>query len=129
MRKIFILCGLIVVGAIIWAAIAWRTEQHYGLPFSGAPKGDLTAVVNNPADFVGQKLQLDGVVKDQCRATGCYFFFSSGDKRLRVELGDVAPTLPRRTDCLATVEGQVVAMGTEYEFIGTGVEFKKPDHQ
>lgn len=123
MRTIFIICGLILLGAIVWTGVNLRSPRHYGGEFSGAPQVSLDDVLAKPNDFLGKVIRLEGVVKDQCAATGCYFYFLSGEKRLKIELGDVVSTLPRKNGSRATVEGQLAALGDGYEFIGTGVEF------
>jgi hypothetical protein len=69
-------------------------------------------------------VRVQGVVNEQCPVTGCWFYLKDGDKKLKIEMGDTTPTLPKRVGKNAVVEGALVKSGDTYEFVGTAVEFK-----
>jgi len=127
MRNILILCSLILValaGVVVWKL---RAPAHYGQPFHGAPRVELSELVTHPEKFKEQSVQVSGTVFRQCPVTGCWFYFRAPDGReLRVELGDVVTGLPTKLNSGATVEGKLLAQGGGYVFIGNGVEFGKP---
>ena len=55
---------------------------------------------------------------------GCYFFFHSGEKVLRVDLEEITMVAPRRNGRMARVEGQIVPRGDGYQFVASAVEFE-----
>ncbi len=123
MKKILILCTLIVVVA---AVVAWRaaaTPARFG-SFTGAPKSEVASVIADPKAFLGRTVELEGVVSEQCRSMGCYFFFRSGKNILRVDLQEIAMKAPMREGRKARVEGQTVPYDGGYQFFATAVEFE-----
>ena len=123
MRAIVILCVVILVAGIAWFALSLRTPSHYGGTFTGAPKVELEALINRPTEFIGKQFTIEGKVEDQCPITGCFFYFRVGTQQLKVELKDIAQSLPRKAGASATVEGQLVRFGDSYQFLGSAVEF------
>ena len=65
-------------------------------------------VINEKGDPIeGATVAIQGTVRQQCTAMGCYFFFLSGKTMLRVELQEIAMTAPRKNGHLSRVEGQI----------------------
>lgn len=123
MKKILILCMLIVVAA---AAAAWRAAAkpaRFG-SFTGAPKAEVASVISDPKAYLSRTVQIEGFVSEQCKTMGCYFFFKSGDRTLRVDLQEIAMTAPMREGRNARVEGQTVPYDGGYEFFASAVEFE-----
>jgi len=123
MKKILILCGLTLV---IAAAFVWRTSAkpaRFGT-FTGAPKAEVASVIADPKSYLGRTVEIEGVVSEQCRAMGCYFFFKSGKETLRVDLQEIAMTAPMREGRMARVEGQTVPYNGAYQFFASAVEFE-----
>jgi hypothetical protein len=126
MRKIFLLCALVLVTGT--AYIAWRYVQpeHYGRPFSGAPQVALQDLARPDSPAFSQDVRIEGKIVRQCPATGCWFYLDDGKgNRHKVELGKVVPSLPQKLGHRATVEGRMVLMGDEPVFAGNGVEFQR----
>jgi len=67
---------------------------------------------------------IEGTVRKQCTTMGCYFFFLSGQKMLRVDLEEITMTAPRRNGNTARVEGQIVPYGDGFQFVASAVEFQ-----
>ena len=122
MKTILILCAsiLVVGGVLLWHAL--RLPSEYG-QFTGAPKAEVADLVSQPQEFLHKTFTVEGVVRDQCTTMGCYFFFRSGKKMLRVDLQEIAMNAPRRNGRIARVEGQVVPYGDGYQFVASAVEF------
>ena len=123
MRNILILCGSILIAG---GFFAWRGLQKptvYG-EFVGAPAVAVADLVERPKDFMGRTVSAEWKISQQCESMGCFFFFQSGTKTLRVELKDIAMTAPRREGHLARVEGQIVPFADGYQLYATGLEFK-----
>lgn len=123
MRTILIICGLILVAGAAWLIMSLQTPKHYGAAFSAAPKVHVADLLERPAEFVGRPLTIEGKVEDQCPTSGCFFYFSAGTKKLKIELGDLAQKIPKRIGARVTVEGQLVPYGESYQFLGTAAEF------
>lgn len=123
MKAILILCAvtLAVTSAFVWRAVAKPTR--FGA-FTGAPRAEIAAVIDRPAEFLGRTVAIEGDVTAQCKASGCFFSFRSGTQSLRVDLRDVAATAPNREGRHARVEGQLQAYSGAYQFFATAVEFQ-----
>jgi hypothetical protein len=122
MKKIFLLCALtlLAIGAIAWRAAA--KPSRFGT-FVGAPKADVAKLIAQPKTFTGKMLTVEGTITQQCKAMGCFFFFRSGEKTLRVDLQEVAMTAPMHEGRRARVEGQLMAYGDGFQFYASAVEF------
>ena len=124
MRNILILCGLILLLGIFWVFGTFNQKSHYGERFSSASKVDLIDLLQDPKSHLGKKILITSQVEDQCPVSGCFFYFTEGSKRLKVELSDIAQSLPQKMGHKATVEGQLVESGDGYQLLGTAVEFE-----
>lgn len=124
MKTILILCGLILAGAATWFMLARPRGDHHGNAFRGLAQVELAPMVDKPSDFLKKEVRIQGIVARQCPSSGCWFILREpGGKELKVEMGDTTPRLPARIGKSATVEGQLIQYGKEFEFIGTAVEF------
>ncbi len=123
MRTILVLCALsLVVGAVvIWYLVSLPND--YGA-FIGAPKAEVADLIDRPKEFLHTTLAIEGTVRQQCTTMGCYFFFLSGTKMLRVDLEQITMVAPRRNGHRARVEGQIVPYGDGYQFVASAVEFE-----
>lgn len=119
--------GLCIVSALIVAGLIWnvtRMPSEYG-EFSGAVESvKVIDLIDRPADFQHKNLAIRGEVREQCTTMGCYFFFLEGNKKLRVDLQDIAMNAPRKNGHTARVEGQIVPYGDGYQFVASAVEFE-----
>ena len=123
MRTILVLCALsLVIGAVlIWHLVS--LPNQYGA-FTGVPKADVADLIERPNDFLHKTVAIEGTVRKQCTTMGCYFFFLSGEKVLRVDLEQITMVAPRRNGHTARVEGQIVPYGDGYQFVASAVEFE-----
>jgi hypothetical protein len=123
MRTIFALCGVTLLAG---GFLLWRTMQLgtlYGT-FTGAPKAAVADLIERPTDFLGKLVAVEGTVSEQCQTMGCYFFFRSGKRTLRVDLEEIAMNAPMREGGNARVEGQLVPYRDGYQLFASAVEFK-----
>src|SRR5688572_10816457 len=106
MKTIVVLCVLtLVIGIVlVWQAV--RLPSHYGT-FIGAPKAEVADLIDRPTDFLHKTVSIEGEVREQCTTMGCFFFFKSGKRMLRVDLQEIAMNAPRRNGHPAGVEGQI----------------------
>ena len=125
MKIILSVCGLIILAAIAWLSFYLTRPDHFGEPFTNVPTVEVSALFEHPTDLIGKRLQINGLVKNQCQATGCYFYFLNGDKKIKIELADIASKFPKRQGYNAKVEGYLSPYGEEYQFIGSAVEFNQ----
>ena len=123
MKTILVLCSVsLVVGAVlIWYMVSLPNE--YGA-FTGMPKAEVADLIERPKDFLHKTVAIEGTVRKQCTTMGCYFFFHSGEKVLRVDLEEITMVAPRRNGRMARVEGQIVPRGDGYQFVASAVEFE-----
>lgn len=124
MKTILALCGLILLAGGFWLYRATKTPMIYG-DFVNAPKAQVSDLVDHPEKNMGKTLALEGIIQDQCKSMGCFFFFKEGGKTLRIELEQIAMNAPKRRDGKpARVEGQIVKYGDGYQLLASAVEFK-----
>jgi hypothetical protein len=123
MRTILILCALILAGAGVFTWRALRTPTRFGT-FNGAPTVEVAALVDSPKSFLGKAVAVNGIVREQCKAMGCFFSLVAGSKTLRVELQDIAMTAPMREGHPARIEGHIFPYGDAYQLVANAVEFK-----
>src|SRR6266700_4096821 len=123
MRTILALCTVtvLVAGALIWQTV--RMPSRYGA-FTAAPKTEFANLIERPADYLQKTVTIEGTVRQQCTTMGCYFFFLSGKKMLRVDLQEIAMKAPRRNGRPARVEGQIVPYEGGHQFLASAVEFE-----
>ena len=125
MKGILILCGTVLIAAIVFVGVYLAKPDRYGGEFQGAGLVDAKELVTSPEKYLGKPVRVEGIVRKQCQSTGCYFFFQAGDDLLRIELGDVVSSLPKREGFLARVEGELGKYGDGYQLYGRAVEFRK----
>ena len=124
MRYIFALCLLVLVAIGFWGYSSTNYVQHFGDAFTEAPQVQVKSVLTKPEDYLGKRVTLAGEVADQCPSSGCFFYFYSGKEKLRIELGELGASLPQREGSTAKVEGELVAHGDSFQFIGSAVAFE-----
>lgn len=126
MKKIFVLCGAILVAGAGYIGWAYLQPEHFGRAFLGAPAATIRQLTLAGAASGGGNVRVEGEIVRQCPVSGCWFYLDDGaGNQVKVELGKVVPTLPQRIGKRATVEGRMVLMGEEPVFAGEGVEFKR----
>src|SRR5579884_3822838 len=122
MKTIFAFCGVILLASAFLAWRALRMPAECGT-FTGAQRVQVAELVENPQHYTGRLISVEAPVREQCKTMGCYFFLPSGQKKLRVELQDIAMNAPMHEGKPARVEGQIVPYGDGYQLLASGVEF------
>ena len=123
MRVILAIClsTLIAGGLLIWNALRWPNQ--YGT-FTGATQTETAMLIDKPTDFIGKTVTVAGTVREQCNTMGCFFYFYAGNKKLRVDLKDIAMKAPRREGHSARVEGRLEPYVEGYQLFATAVKFE-----
>ena len=123
MKTIFGLCGAILLIGTFWIWRATRQPTSFG-EFTGAMTVPVAELIDHPKAFLGRPVAAEGVISEQCQTMGCYFFFRSGTKTLRVDLKEVAMNAPIREGRQARVEGQMIPFNDGYQLFASAVEFE-----
>jgi len=123
MKVILAIClsTLIAGGLLIWNALRWPNQ--YGT-FTGATRAEIGMLIDKPADFMGKTVAVAGTVREQCNTMGCFFYLYAGNKKLRVDLKDIAMKAPRREGHSARVEGQLESYIDGYQLLAAAVKFE-----
>jgi hypothetical protein len=123
MKVILAICfsTLIAGSLLIWNALRWPNQ--YGT-FTGATHAEIAMLIDKPADFIGRTVTVAGTVQEQCNTMGCFFYLHAGNKRLRVDLKDIAMKAPRREGHSARVEGRLEPYVEGYQLFATAVKFE-----
>lgn len=123
MRAILILCVLMLVGGGIWLWYHNRMPNTFGT-FTGAPKVELVDLLNQPEAYLQKSIFLEDVIQKQCTTMGCFFFFVTDIRELKIDLADIAMHAPKkRNGKKARVEGRLVKEPRSYVFWASAVEF------
>jgi hypothetical protein len=126
MKAILVVGALLLAGGGAWLFLAHRGPDHHGQAFRGLGAVEIASLVEKPTDYLKKDVRIEGTLAKQCPSTGCWFYLREpGGKEIKVEMGDTTPELPARVGKKATVEGQLIRYGEEYQFIGNAVEFHK----
>ncbi|MCM8814026.1 MAG: hypothetical protein NC924_08875 [Candidatus Omnitrophica bacterium] len=126
MKQIRIVMVAVLAAAVFAAGCEKKKSEHFGEPFTAAPEVAIALLLEQPEAYRRQPVRIRGVIERQCPAAGCWLFLNDGQGRsIRVELGDYFPKLPRYAGGSAEVEGEIIAKGQSYEFIGTRISFFK----
>jgi hypothetical protein len=123
MKTILTICAVtLVLGAVlVWRVV--RMPNQFGR-FTEAPAANVADLIDRPKDFLHKTIAIEGTIREQCTAMGCFFFFFSGKNMLRIDLQDIAMNAPRRNGHTARVEGQIVPYDHGYQFLASAVEFE-----
>ncbi len=124
MKWIWIGCvgSLLAIGVL--TGCGKKGGEHFGEAFTSASQVSIAQLMETPEAFRRQGVRVKGEIERQCPASGCWLFLSDGAGRsIRVELGDYFPKLPQHVGGVAEVEGEWIAKGDRYEFIGTRISF------
>ena len=62
MKTIFILCGLVLAGGLVWFLLSHRHPDHFGNDFRGFPPIELAKLVDKPADHVKKEVRIEGTL-------------------------------------------------------------------
>ncbi|MFN7921474.1 MAG: hypothetical protein U0Q16_15335 [Bryobacteraceae bacterium] len=127
MKTIFAICGVTLLAGAFFLWKATRTPSVYG-EFTKATAVPVAELVERPKEYLGKMVRTEGRISEQCQSMGCFFFFHSGGKTLRVELKDIAMTAPMREGRPAKVEGQIVPFSDGYQLYASGIEFECGDY-
>ena len=100
-----------------------RMPTKYGA-FTGAPKANVTDLVEQPKDFLGKLVSVEGTITDQCKTMGCFFFIYMGKENLRIDLQEITMNAPMNEGGKARVEGMLIPYGDTYQLNATAIEFK-----
>ena len=123
MRTIVAMCISALVACTLFIFNALRWPNEYGA-FVGAPQTEVAVLVEKPTEFLDKTVTVLGTVKRQCKTMGCFFYFSEGEKTLRVNLEEIAMKAPRREGHSARVEGRMVPYGDGYQLFASAVKFE-----
>jgi len=116
------LASLLGVGALVYRAT--RPAPVYG-KFIGAPRAEVADLVDRPKEYKGKTVAVEGIIRRQCKAMGCFFFFEERDRILRIDLAEIAMEAPKRRDGRrARAEGQLVPFSGGMQLMASAVEFQ-----
>ena len=126
MKTKAILILALALAAVLAVGCGRKKAQHFGEPFTDAPRVMIAQLLETPEAFRRQTVRVQGEIERQCPAAGCWLFLNDGEGRsIRVELGDYFPELPRHVGGIAEVEGEWIPMGAGHQFIGTRITFSE----
>lgn len=124
MKKIFLLCGIILVAGIIYFWQANKTPLNFG-EFTDAPQVSIANVIERPQDYTQKTVALEGIVSKQCEAMAMCFSFIEGNRELFVDLGVILMYGPTgKNGHKVRVEGRTVTNNQiDYQFQASAAEF------
>jgi hypothetical protein len=122
MKKIFILCAVILVVGAGYSVWRYAQPEHFGPAFMGAPNTSIAQFAENSVEGY---VRVEGKIVRQCPVSGCWFYLDDGKShQIKIEFGKTLPQLPKKIGRTAVVEGQLAKTSQEPLLIGSSVEFK-----
>jgi co-chaperonin GroES (HSP10) len=85
------------------------TQEKYGKEITLQEKTEISEIINNPSEYLGRKVLIEGEIVSVCQNMGCWMEISDTEgEKIRVKVKDGEIIFPKdgagRT---ATVEGEV----------------------
>ena len=115
MKKIFLLFFILIVAHFILNA---ADGKKYGKEITLKEKTSISEILQNPEEFVGKKVLVEGDVVGVCEHRGCWIDLSSENAtyKIKVKVNDGEIVFPLESKGKkALVEGEVYAIVTEAE--------------
>ncbi|MCB0750648.1 MAG: DUF4920 domain-containing protein [Ignavibacteriae bacterium] len=118
MKKIFVTLAILVFTLL---NINAADSKKYGNEITLTGKTPISKIMENPDEFVGKKVLVEGTIVDVCEKRGCWINLS-GDKEfetIRVKVNDGEIVFPLEAKGKnALVEGEIFSIVTEGEGCG-----------
>ena len=124
MKGILALCAATFVLLVGLALTYLWQQERYGETSPAALPVSVSQLVMQPQDYAGKVVRVEGKITGQCRATGCFFYFATGGKKIKIELGQILTTLGRREGKRALVEGEVVSYEDTFQIVASSIEIR-----
>lgn len=109
MKKVNLLITLLVFVTLFVQA----EDKKYGKDLTVTDKTGVTAILENPADFEGKKVLVEGTIVGVCEMRGCWIEIAAdeGYDKIRVKVEDGVIVFPMEAKGkTAFVEGEVYAV-------------------
>jgi hypothetical protein len=93
-------------------------EKKYGKEISSKEETKISAILENPSDYMNKKVLIKGEVIDVCKKAGCWMEISSDkkDQKIKVKVKDGEIVFPLEAiGKQALVEGEVYAIELDEE--------------
>jgi hypothetical protein len=114
MNKIFFIIFLIFLSANFLSA----QENKLGEIITLTEKTDISSILENPEEFLGKKVLVEGEIVEVCQAAGCWMDIKSQDpnEKIRIKVKDGVIVFPVESiGSKALVEGEVYKIELDEE--------------
>jgi hypothetical protein len=114
MNKIFFVIFLIFLSANFLSA----QENKLGEIITLTEKTDISSILENPEEFLGKKVLVEGEIVEVCQAAGCWMDIKSQDpnEKIRIKVKDGVIVFPVESiGSKALVEGEVYKIELDEE--------------
>ncbi|TAK54294.1 MAG: DUF4920 domain-containing protein, partial [Bacteroidetes bacterium] len=94
MKKYFVL--FFIISIVYWTSVLAGPTKKYGKPLTLKKATPVSAIMEAPSKYNGQKLLVEGTIVDVCEKRGCWIDIA-GDKEfesLRFKVEDGVMTFP-----------------------------------
>ena len=89
---------------------------QFGEPVSDATEVALASLLDNPSDYTGQTVRVEGTISDVCQMAGCWMVIADGERTMRVTMKDHAFAVAKDSATkIGTIEGVVIAREADPE--------------
>jgi hypothetical protein len=114
MNKIFFIIFLIFLSANFLSA----QENKLGEIITLTEKTDISSILENPEEFLGKKVLVEGEIVEVCQAAGCWMDIKSQDpnEKIRIKVKDGVIVFPVESiGSKAIIEGEVYKIELDEE--------------
>lgn len=119
---------VIVTLLLLLAVLTYAEDKKFGKEITLNEKTNLSAILENPEQFVGQKVLIEGTVINVCETRGCWIDIAAGEgyEKIRVKVDDGVIVFPMEAKGKnAVVEGEVYAVAPQHNCSGSCAEESK----
>lgn len=91
-----LLAKLFAAALVVFAIPSFVLAKDYGAGVGSGKPEKVSAILENPASYVGKRVLVEGVIVDVCKARGCWMELS-GDKpgqKLKIKVEDGVIVFP-----------------------------------
>lgn len=124
----------VVIALFVSVFVMAEDAKKYGEEITLSEKTKISKIVENPENYVGKKVLVEGTVVNVCKKRGCWIELAS-DKEfetIRVKVQDGVIVFPMEAKGkTAVVEGEVYSFDyeTEVECSGENCEHSEENHE
>lgn len=128
MKRIKLVLAMLILTSLFIQA----EDKKFGSDVTLTDKTEVKAIIENPSEFEGKKVLVEGTIVGVCETRGCWIEIAAADgyEKIRVKVEDGVIVFPMEAKGkTALVEGEVYAVTPANSCAGTCSDDKKKEEK